>query len=264
MTKLNCPRVLVAALAAAAVAAAGAAGATGARAANPSLTLSINLSGGLEVVLGNGTRIRGAGAIPPGPYLLIVNSDVPDDRDIFHVFHISGPGVEVSSDLLPCENPREIYTITLRPSTSYVYVDSRHPELGRITLTTSAAGSSAETSSSAPGHKAGGFSGSVSNQSLVGSKAVAGTLVGDVKAAGGLTLTRNGKPVSLLKQGRYRITVRDATAKRGFALQRDDRAPVTLTRDAYVGKRTVTMTLKPGRWTFFTPSGASQSFSVIA
>ena len=45
-------------------------GAQGSRAAEPKLILSVNLSGSLEVVLGNGTRIRTTSApgavIPPG------------------------------------------------------------------------------------------------------------------------------------------------------------------------------------------------------
>jgi hypothetical protein len=254
-------RFLLVAVLAALLVPAGALGAGDARRAAPSLTLTVNLSGAIEVVLGNGQRIRGTGTvIPPGPYLLIVHSEVPDDKDIFHVFHISGSGVEVSSDLLPCENPREIFTITLRPGSTYVYEDSRHPELGRVVFSTSSSGSSADTSNTAPGHRAGGYSGSVSNTELF----LQGTLSGKVLTAGKLTLVRNGKSVSLIKEGRYRIVVDDRTAKRGFVLQQLDKKPVTVTKPSYVGKRTVTLTLKPGRWMFYSGTGAKQYFSVVA
>jgi hypothetical protein len=260
-------RLLLVAVLAALLVPPAALGSQHARKAAPSLTLSVNLGGAIEVVLGNGTRFRGTGTlVPPGQYLLIVHSEVPDDRDIFHVFHISGPGVEVSSDLLPCENPREIFNINLRPSSTYVYEDSRHPELGRVVFTTAATGSSAETSSSAVGHKAGGFSGSVSNESEIGSKALKGVLAGTVPATGRPTLLRSGKAVSLLKTGRYRIAVDDKTAKLGFTLQRVDKQPLTVTRPAFVGKRTVTLDLKPGKWTFYAGAGAGakQYFTVLS
>src|SRR4029078_9551499 len=111
--------------------------------------------------LGTGRGCRPAAArgtvIPPGAYLLIVRSEVPDDRDIFHLFHLTGAGVDMSSDLLPCENPRQIYTITLRPTSTYVYEDARHPELSRVVFSTSASGASSDTASTAAGHTAGGY-----------------------------------------------------------------------------------------------------------
>jgi hypothetical protein len=257
------PRLL---LAAAAIALLAPAGAMGSSKADPSLTLNINGSGALEVVLGNGTRIRTTNApgtvIPPGPYLLIVKSDVPDDKDIFHMFHLTGAGVDMSSDLLPCENPREIYTITLRPNATYSYEDGRHPDLGRIVFSTSVSGSSSDTASSAAGHSAGGYAGSVSNSDQLGSNALRGTLAGAVSPTA-LALTRSGKAVSLIKSGRYRITVSDTSPRRGFTLTKASGKPVTLTRPSYVGKRTVTMNLTPGRWTLTSGTGKAQSFTVV-
>ena len=193
---MTSPRLLVAAALVALLVPAGALGAHGSGKADPSLTLNVNLGGALEVVLGNGTRIRTSAApgtvIPPGSYLLIVRSEVPDDKDIFHLFHLTGAGVDMSSDLLPCENPRQIYTITLRPSSTYVYEDTRHPELSRVVFSTSASGSSSDTASAAAGHTAGGYSGSVSNEELLGSQALRGTLAGTVTVSG-LTLTTKGK-----------------------------------------------------------------------
>ena len=216
---------------------AGALGAHGsAQQADPSLTLNVNLGGALEVVLGNGTRIRTSTApgtvIPPGPYLLIVRSEVPDDKDIFHLFHLSGAGVDMSSDLLPCENPRQIYTITLRPSSTYVYEDGRHPELSTRRLQHLGLRRRAPTPrSAAAGHTAGGYSGSVSNSELLGSKALRGTLAGTVTVSG-LTLTTKGKPVSLIRSGRYRITVDDRSATRGFTLAKAAEDAVSRSRSA--------------------------------
>ena len=239
----------------------------GTRAADPSLTLNVNVSGALEVVLGNGTRIRTSNApgtvIPPGPYLLIVKSDVPDEKDIFHLFHLSGAGVDMSSDLLPCENPREIYTINLRPNSTYVYEDGRHPDLSRVVFSTSGSGSRREHRSTAADQSAGGYSGSVSNSQLLGSRAVRGTLSGSVTAAG-LSLTSKGKAVSRIKSGRYRISVDDRTSKLGFTIAKVDRKSVALTRAGYVGKHTVMFNLTPGKWTFWSAPGAKHSFTVVA
>src|SRR6185437_3177739 len=72
-------------------------GAQESAAATPPLTLNVNVNGALEVVLGNGTHLRTASApgalIPPGSYLVIVASDVPDTQDLYHMFHLVGPGV---------------------------------------------------------------------------------------------------------------------------------------------------------------------------
>jgi hypothetical protein len=251
---------------------AGAVGVQSSRAADPSLTLNISANGSLEVILGNGTRIRTATApgalIPPGPYLAIVRSEVPDDKDVFHMFHLSGPGVNLSSDLLPCENPRELLTVTLRPSSLYVYEDSRHPDLGRVVFTTSGGGSSAETSSSAAGPSTGKYSGSVANSSSVGSAAKSapfrGTLVGTVGAAGEITLRRGGKAVAALRSGRYRIAVADTTPTDGFTVERPSKQPVPVTGPSFVGKRAVTLHLKPGRWAFYSTAARKHTFAVVA
>lgn len=242
------------------------------RAAAPSLTLNVNLNGSLEAVLGNGTRIRSTSApgavIPPGTYLMIVRSDVPDDRDIFHVFHIFGSGLNLSSDLLPCENPRELQEVTLRPSTTYTYEDSRHPELGRIVFTTSGDGSSSETSSGAAGPAAPSYSGSVANSSGVGTgiKTVPfrGTLIGTVGPAGNLTLSRNGKRVSKLEPGRYKIAVQDKTSNGGFTIGRPNTKSVTVTGSSFVGKHTVTLHLKAGQWMFYSSAAKKHHFTVAA
>ena len=221
----------------------------------PSLTLNVNLSGALEIVLGNGTRIRGGAVVPPGPYLVLVASDVPDSRDLFHLFHLYGPSLNVESDLLPCENPRPLYTVTLKPSTTYIYEDSRHPELGQVVFTTSASGTSSDTAGGASPTGAGGKSGGTSsNTSILASNGAAlpfrGTLAGTVGSVGAVTLTRNGKSVSSLKAGRYSVSVDDRTASAGFQLAPPKGEKVVVTGPSFVGEKRMTVTLSPGRWAF--------------
>jgi hypothetical protein len=102
----------------------------------------------------------------------------------------------------------------------------------------------------------------VSNSDQLGSNALRGTLAGAVSPTA-LALTRSGKAVSLIKSGRYRITVSDTSPRRGFTLTKASGKPVTLTRPSYVGKRTVTMNLTPGRWTLTSGTGKAQSFTVV-
>ncbi len=224
--------------------------------ATPSLTLNVNLTGALEVVLGNGTRISTGSApgavIPPGQYLVVVASDVPDSRDLFHLFHLYGPSLNVESDLLPCENPRPLYPVTLRPSTTYIYEDSRHPELGQVVFTTSASGSSSSTAgASAATGSTGKSAGTSSNTSILASALpFRGTLVGSVGAAGTLTLSRNGQSVSSLEAGRYSIAVKDRTASAGFQLAPAKGRKVIVTGPSFVGEKRMTVTLSAGHWAF--------------
>jgi hypothetical protein len=232
--------------------------------------LNVNASGALEVVLGNGTHLRTPNApgavIPPGPYLAIVASDVPDSQDSYHMFHLFGPGVNVSSDLLPCENPAPVNTVMLLPSSTYTYEDSRHPDLTHVVFTTSAAGSSADTAGGSGGPATAKSTGAVSNSSLVGSavKKVRGTLVGTISSVGRTTLSLDGKGVSSLKSGRYKLTVDDRTPKGGFAIEHGNSPSAAITGPSFVGRHTVTVYLSAGRWAFSSSTGAKHAFVVVA
>jgi hypothetical protein len=239
--------------------------------APPPLTLNVNVNGALEVVLGNGTRIRTATApgavIPPGVYLAIVSSDLLDSKDVYHMFHLSGPGVSLSSELLPCENPAPINTVTLQPSSTYTYDDLRHPELTHVVFTTSATGSSTDTNAGASGPSTAKPTGSVSNTSVIGSgiesATVRGTLAGTVNSVGVLTLRHDGKNVSSLKPGHYKIAVDDSTSKGGFTIAKQSRS-VVLTGPSFVGKHTVTVYLSTGQWMFYSSTGTKHHFVVAA
>lgn len=239
------------------------------RSAGASLTLNVAVNGSLEIVLGNGVRIRTSAApgavIPPGPYLAIVNTDVPEPLDVFHMFHLVGPGVLVQSDLLPCENPRQLSTVVLQPGSTYVYDDARHPEIAPIVFSTSAAGSSSDTSGAGavvPNTKT---SGTVSNISILGSNAnlpYRGSLNATVGSDGTLKLLHSGKPFSGLKAGRYQLTVADSSHTVGLTIEPRGERAVTITGKAFSGKRTVTVGLAAGTWTFTTAVAKRLSFRV--
>jgi hypothetical protein len=205
--------------------------------------------------------------IPPGPHLAIVSSDLLDSNDVYHMFHLSGPGVSLSSELLPCENPAPVNTVMLQPNSTYTYDDLRHPELAHVVFTTSATGSSTDTNGGASGPSTAKATGSVSNTSVIGSgiksASVRGTLVGTVNAVGVLTLRHDGKNVSSLKPGRYMIAVDDTTSKGGFTIAKQSQA-VVLTGPSFVGKHTVSVYLSAGQWLFYSSTGTKHHFVVAA
>jgi hypothetical protein len=94
--------------------------------------------------------------------------------------------------------------------------------------------------------------------------ATLGTLNGGVDTKGKLTLTLKGKKVASVKTGRYKVTVLDETSSNGFTLQTAGSKATEITSKPYVGRKTVTLVLKPGQWTFFSPSGKKTAFVVVA
>jgi hypothetical protein len=91
-----------------------------------------------------------------------------------------------------------------------------------------------------------------------------GTLVGTASALGAVTLSRDGKTVSSLRSGPYRFVVEDATSHSGFLLDRPNGTTIDLTSSSFVGKRTVTLTLKVGHWAYRGIVGRIHEFTVVA
>jgi hypothetical protein len=79
-------------------------------------------------------------------------------------------------------------------------------------------------------------------------------LVGTTGPGFMITLKKGGKDVDYLRRGRYTITVRDRSSKHGFRLTSRRQVPggwtvgldVRITSVRFVGRKTVTVTLKPG------------------
>jgi hypothetical protein len=250
-------------------------GASYSRAASPPLLLALNPGNVLEVVASGSTHIRTTTApgtvIASGSYQVTLTNLVGDaDDNVAHVFRLSGPGMNFQSDLVGGDEPTESHLMTLAANATYTFEDLRNPQFGRVVFTTSSAvtssegGSSGGSSGSLSGTAGNTSSGTAKNKTVVGSNIVVarGTLSGDVGTTGKLTLARNGKSVSSLKSGRYKIVVLDESGRRGFFLQKLGRAAVKLTGAAYIGRHTVTMTLKPGQWMFYATTGRKSYFVV--
>jgi hypothetical protein len=80
-----------------------------------------------------------------------------------------------------------------------------------------------------------------------------GTLSGAVDPSGKLEL--NGKMVSSVKYGRYALSVDDRASNAGFVLQQAHQVPVAVTGAAFTGKKTLTVDLTIGQWSYHAASG---------
>jgi hypothetical protein len=235
------------------------------------LVLTLNADLSLEVAVAGGPRIRTSGTaspIAPGEYQVVFHNDVPDAQDGYHMFRLVGPSVSIFTDLLAGDDRAELHTVTLQPASMYVFDDDRHPQFGRVVFSTAATGTASGVASggASGGSSSGSSGGTAKNATVVGSNVVVtrGTLAGGVSTSGKLTLARSGKAVSSLKSGRYKLVVLDESGRSGFFLQKLGRAAVRLTSGSFVGRHTVTVTLKPGQWMFYAAGGRKSYFVVTA
>ena len=250
--------------------AAGAVGVQGSFAA--SIILTLNADNTLEVRLDSGARIRPsspATVIAPGTYAAVISSEVPEFRDDYHMFHLTGPGVNLQTDLLAGDERSEPHTVSLQPNSTYTFRDERNLALGSIVFSTSGAGTAVSSGgSSGGGSSSGGGTTSntpvTSNKDTVGSKILRnqGSLAGGVTTTGKLTLSFKGKAVGSIKAGRYTVTVLDETSKAAFVLQQLRKQPVTMSSKAHVGRSTKTVKLTPGQWMFYSSPGKKTFFIV--
>lgn len=90
-----------------------------------------------------------------------------------------------------------------------------------------------------------------------------GTLVGTAGTLGRVTLSRRGRPVVSLKSGRYMIVINDSVSHSGFVMERPNGTEIVVTSWAFVGKRTTTLALTPGRWSFHGAVGDLHYFTVV-
>jgi len=207
--------------------------------------------------------------IPPGTYTIRAVDDA-----LTHNFHLYGPGVDVMTTIGGTATPT--WTVTFQPGGQYRFVCDDHADFMYGLFNTSGGAAGAGGSSSGGSSSAGGSSGGSSSGSSVsaagkaatgsGSSALAGSLAGQVGAAGKLTLTSGGRAVGKLKSGRYKVTVADKASGRSFVLQRTGGAATTVSGVAFVGTRSLTLTLTAGRWTFYSSAGARSagSFTVTS
>jgi hypothetical protein len=220
-------------------------------------------------------------AIPPGNYQIEVSTPImfklvvpggptvdriaPDDfRGCkgWVQFQLQGPGVDVFTTLdTGCDAFLILPRQTFKPNSTYVAQDLNQPAVAHASFTTLATGTPAT-----PKSPYGTTHGGSVQKSLVGSQAkeeVKATLTGSLSPKGQLALTNKGKPVSVLKSGRYKFSIADQDAKASFILEAVNGGTVkNLTTAPFVGKHSVTVGLTPGRWMFYANRGKASYFLV--
>jgi len=207
--------------------------------------------------------------VPPGVYQIYVGTTVPFADDPppgcpYPRFHLTGPGVDVSTDLSSGGETAAQFTATLSPGATYVAQDMSQPSASRRTIGVAATGSSSSLAPP-PGSStssAQGSSDTNGSQGVVGSTVLRGSLAGTVGASGAVRLTGGGKPVTTLRSGRYVLVVDDRSPRRGFALEALHGRPVAVTSAGFVGTKRLVLTLQRGQWTYFAPGGRKTSFLV--
>lgn len=230
-----------------------------------SLTLNVNwdVNGVITVTLPDGTPVGSTGSTPtviPAGYYTVVESG-PGGCTYSPLFELKGPGLNINDDLTGGEITTYSYSAYFLPNSTYTWRNTAIPPVVH-TFTTSAdivgstpakAGSSGATSSTRP-----------TSEDIVGSAILPfrGTLTGAVSAAGRLTIAFKGKSVSRLTAGRYTLTVTDRSATGGFILKKGNHAPVGITTVAFLGKRSASVDLTAGKWTF-APLLGKKTYSIV-
>jgi hypothetical protein len=233
------------------------------------LTLYVNFdyAGNITVSLPSGTPVGAKSGssptvIPAGYYTVELSQpgcvDVP-------TFILQGPGVDLEDDLESGEIVTDSAGINLQPNATYTWRSgSINPPVYFTFQTNSQVigtpPSSTNNATAPPLSKR-----KQSNTDIVGSdvgKGTVGTLAGGVSAAGKVSLALKGKSISVLKPGRYKLTIDDASRKLGFALKSSTHRTMTVTSASYVGTRSASIVLTAGTWSATSGSGAKKTFRV--
>jgi len=260
-----------------AVATLAAAGSLGSRAALLP-TLYVNYTMGCTFTITNdaGATVT---SIAPGSYQLLVITpgpfgapDLSGSTDFtackgFVQFQLVGPAVNISTTLDYGDLDHELDNATFAPSSTYVAQDLNQPSVAHWTLTTTSSGSptvpTSPVTTTSPGAT---LPATVPTKAAYPKPArLLGTLAASVTTAGNVTLTYQGRAIGSLSAGRYTIIVTDHSKKRGFVLKHIHQATAAVTTGVFVGRRSLTLTLAPGEWFFYSTSSTKKSnFIVVA
>jgi hypothetical protein len=196
----------------------------------------------------------------PGDFGTFVYTGGPDMTDCQGMaqFQLSGPGVLYQTTLDDGDSDTALITVTLKDNATYTATDQNQPSVARVTFATTA-------SAPAPTVPTTYATGTVAASKTSGkaSTVFRGTLLAVVNADGTLALTSSGgKPVSQLESGRYTFRVTDSSKTLGFKLT-GKAGTEAMTSGAYVGSKTVTVTLAPGQWSFFPDGFHQRSYFVV-
>jgi plastocyanin len=89
--------------------------------------------------------------------------------------------------------------------------------------------------------------------SALGQGASTPTLKGTVGPGFTISLKKNGRKITTLKPGAYKVSVSDRSSMHNFTLERETKPQIEkhVTGTSFTGTRTITVTLKRGEWKFY-------------
>jgi len=207
-----------------------------------------------------GTTSGAPTVIPSGSYTIHFDDAIGVEGPSFD---LQGPGVNLVEDLFFGEAPSATHRVDFLPGSTYTW---RNDEQPNIVFTFATSSASVGGPSPSGGSSSGGTTTGTPSKEIVGSAIVPfrGALDAIVTSGGKLSFSRLDKPVSSLKAGRYTFAVDDESKASGFTVQALHKNPVTITSTRFVGSRNVTITLKVGRWFFYSPGGTRHQFFVTS
>jgi hypothetical protein len=239
--------------------------ATGARADTPQLNAKFNANLTFSMSTQDGAPLGSPSppgrTIPAGYYAV----NVDDTAEIgYMTFLLQGPGVSLRTTNDEGASASLTYYVTLQPGSTYSFGDAVNPNLPLEYFSTSGAvGStqgSATTSSPSGGQTQSNTDSPVGKtaaktKTVTGASTTSSVFRGDLQATvsktGHVTFKLNGKPVTSLTYGRYKVTVADGSPKNGFIVQEAGLDPVTVSGVSYVGKRSATVQFSVGQWLYY-------------
>jgi hypothetical protein len=186
---------------------------------------TVNADYSITLLFDDGSNATSA---PAGSYRLVVN-----DQTSEHNFHLSGPGVDVDTGI--DQVGTQGFTINLQNNSQYTFVCDVHPDTMRGTINIGTPPASSSPTSTGPGKPTTNVPAGPLGHKIAGTviAAVSGTKV---------ALLLNGKPVTRLGQGWYRIRV----TKEALTLD----PPKGVARHL-AGGSSVTVRLTPGTWKYY-------------
>ena len=231
---------------------------------NPAINVQFSVSGQIAVSLVDGTPVgttTGAPTvIPAGYYTLQLIG--PGGCANVPYFDLKGPGTSIVDNMDEGELATSYYNLHLLPNSTYTWRnDDVVPTVVYTFATSSATVGAPPATVGKSGLSASNHGTAASVNPFRTATPVRGKLTGVVNAAGKLSIAFNGKSVSSLKAGIYKLVVTDKSSTSGFMLSRKPKT-VSVTGSSYIGTKTRSVTLTAGKWVFAPSLGAKQTFSV--
>jgi hypothetical protein len=218
-----------------------------------------DVDGGLQFRYADSSNV--GTTIPPGTYTINLNNNGADDLGNDHIFHLAGPGVDYKAANV---DTQAVFSVTFQSGATYRVFDDLNPKISETIVATTAAAPPAQSvlpPSPITGSTKPTTSGNVGSEAPLPFR---GALDAIVYGGGKVSLMRNAKKVTSLKNGRYTFAVDDESKTAGFTVRSLRGKPITITSNAFVGSHDATLTLRPGRWFFFTTGGRQSSFAVVS